>query len=136
MEYFDINDYGPLWNPDWKLAGAGRGGAGVTFLDGDTLVTYPRDARPCRLERTAHIPAGHPKLELLVGAGPDRPWRLQVMADDDIVFNQKIAASETRWTPVTVDLSKYANTSVTLRLYQWTEAKIAASAYWKSVRLE
>jgi hypothetical protein len=59
-----------------------------------------------------------------------------VMADDDIVFNQKIAASETKWTPVAVDLSKYANTNITLRLYQWTEARIAASAYWKSVRLE
>lgn len=42
MEYFDINDYGPLWNPDWKLIGAGRGLSGATYLLGDILVTYPR----------------------------------------------------------------------------------------------
>src|SRR6266849_4727500 len=30
LEYFDINDYGSLWNPDWKLSGGARGGAGAT----------------------------------------------------------------------------------------------------------
>ncbi len=58
LEYFDINDYGRLWNPDWRLTGAGRGGAGATYLDGDVLVSFPRDTRPCRLEREFTLPAG------------------------------------------------------------------------------
>ena len=46
LEYFDINDYGKLWNENWRLEGASRGGAGATYLDGAVLVTFPRDTRP------------------------------------------------------------------------------------------
>jgi hypothetical protein len=46
LERFDINEYGKLWNPEWQLEGAARGGAGATYLDGDVLVTFPRDTAP------------------------------------------------------------------------------------------
>jgi hypothetical protein len=42
LEYFDINEYGRLWNPDWQLESASRGGFGATYLYGDVLVTFPR----------------------------------------------------------------------------------------------
>src|SRR5260370_5883352 len=42
LEFFDINDYGKLWNENWRLEGASRGGAGATYLDGDVLLTFPR----------------------------------------------------------------------------------------------
>lgn len=45
LERFAINDYVKLWNPEWQLAYAGRGGAGATHLEWETntLVTFPRD---------------------------------------------------------------------------------------------
>jgi ADP-ribosylglycohydrolase len=145
LEYFDINDYGALWNPDWKLSGAARGGEGATYLLGDILVTYPRDTRPCLLERTLTLGANSPKLALEVGSVAGRPWRLQVFVDDAVVANKVIGtagAIEDRdpgpsWTPVSVDLSKYAGKAIILRLYQWPPAsQIPGSAYWRKTALE
>jgi ADP-ribosylglycohydrolase len=154
LEYFDINDYGSLWNPDWKLSGAARGGAGATYVMDDVLVTFPRDTRPCLLERTVAITASNAKLYFDAGAVGGRPWRLQVMADDDIALNQGIGSSggtpvahipgaieekdpQPEWTPVTVDLSAYKGRTIVLRLYQWPSAsQIPGPAYWRRARLE
>ena len=139
LEYFDINDYGSLWNPDWKLAGAARGGAGVTYLDGDVLITYPRDTRPCLLERTVTLAADSPKLSLEVRSWGSRPWRLQVMVNDDALLNRVIGAADAppgQWCPITVDLSAYAGKNVILRLYQWVpDSQIPGSAYWRKAEL-
>jgi ADP-ribosylglycohydrolase len=153
LEYFDINDYGSLWNPDWKLAGAARGGAGATYLMGDVLITYPRDTRPCLLERTITLPGSNPKLTLEVGSRFGRPWRLQVMIDDDPVASQVIKTTEPEkapaargdsasmdydptWTTVNVDLSKYAGKPVILRLYQWPgDSQVPGPAYWRKATL-
>ncbi len=145
LEYFDINDYGALWNPDWKLSGAGRGQSGATYLLGDTLVTCPRDSRPCLLERTVTLSDGHPKAALVVGSLPGRPWRLQAFVDDDVVAEKVIGSSrapaekesEPTWTEVNVDLSKFAGKTVTVRLYQWSrDSQIQASAYWRKAAIE
>lgn len=152
LEFFDINQYGALWNPDWRLEGAGRGGAGATYLDGDVLVTFPRDTRPCMLERRLRIPEGSPKLTLAVGSLQARPWRLQVFVDDDnlttqVIGDDKIAGVKEvppnaafavpNWTTVNVDLAKYAGKPVTLRLYQWLLSdRIPGAAYWRSARVE
>jgi hypothetical protein len=152
LEYFDINDYGALWNPDWKLEGASRGGEGATYLDGDVLVTFPRDTRPCMLERTLKVPAGSPRLILEVGYLKSRPWRLQVFVDDDNVTTQMIGQEEItarkdvpanaafavpNWTTVEADLSKYAGKTIKLRLYQWLAVNdIPGAAYWRSVHVQ
>jgi hypothetical protein len=152
LEFFDINEYGKLWNPDWRLEGAARGGAGATYLDGDVLVTFPRDTRPCMLIRTLEVPAGSPQLKLDIGYLKYRPWRLQVFVDDDIVTTKMIGAEETvdmkqvpqnaaaavpEWAPVSLDLSKYAGRKVTLRLYQWlSQNGLPGAAYWRTVRVE
>src|SRR5205807_10548649 len=118
LEYFDINDYGALWNPDWRLEGAARGGAGATYLDGEVLVTFPRDTRPCMLERTLKTPDGSPKLVLEVGYLPKRPWRLEVFADDDNLDTQLIGADGApQWTTLSLVLSQYAGKTIKLRLY-------------------
>jgi hypothetical protein len=152
LEYFDINDYGALWNSDWKLEGASRGGQGATYLDGDVLVTFPRDTRPCMLIHTLTIPAGNPKLHLEVGYLANRPWRLQVFVDDDIVKTQSIGVEDVgsskeipanagsavpNWTTVEGDLSKYAGKTVRLRLYHWlSQDRVPGAAYWRSARVE
>ncbi len=154
LEYFAINDYGALWNPEWKLAGAGRGTTGATCLLGDVLVTYPRDTRPCLLERTVKLAAENPKAVLEVGSISGRPWRLQVMVDDDVATNKMSGvfgaitegrppgtSSETNpnptWTSVIVDLSKYAGKEVVLRLYQWMpDSQIPGFGYWRKAVIE
>ena len=142
LEWFDINDYGSLWNTDWTLTGAARGGGGTTYLEGDVLVTYPRDTRPCRLERTVAIPTGGATLKVELAYMPGRPWRFQAMVDDDPVANQTIGkpdgegrAPQPQWSSIEVDLSKYAGKTVLLRLHQWRSGS-AASACWRSLRIE
>jgi hypothetical protein len=144
-EHFDINDYGALWNPDWKLTGAGRGLAGATYLRGDILATYPRDTRPCRLEREATLAAGKSKLALEVGGEAGRPWRLQVFVNDRKVAEQVVgdagtsaqAEGEPGWTRVEADLSPYAGRTVIIRLYQWTpSSELPGTAFWRKAVIE
>jgi hypothetical protein len=153
LEFFDINDYGKLWNPDWRLEGASRGGAGATYLDGEILVTFPRDTRPVMLERTLSIPAGTPKMVVEVGWLKFRPWRLQVFVDDENVKTQIIGREESlnvsvkeiprnaefaapSWQTIELDCSKYAGTTVKVRLYHWlVPDQIPGSAYWRSIRV-
>lgn len=152
LEYFDINDYGKLWNENWRLEGASRGGAGATYLDGGVLVTFPRDTRPCMLVRSIDVPAGKPELTLEIGYLRYRPWRLQVFAGDDILTTQVVGAEEVvevkqvrpngsaatpEWRTVKLDLSRYAGREITLRLYQWlVPEQIPGAAYWRSVLVE
>jgi hypothetical protein len=153
LEYFDINQYGALWNPAWRLEGAARGGQGATYLDGDVLVTFPRDTRPCMLERSLRVPSGSPKLTANIGHLKYRPWRLQVFVDDDMVKMEKIGYQDetiTRkdvpanagsavpeWTSTSVDLSKYAGKMVNLRLYHWLLPEdLPGAAYWRSINVE
>jgi hypothetical protein len=152
LESFDINDYGKLWNENWRLEGASRGGAGATYLDGDVLVTFPRDTRPCMLTESITVPEGKPQLNLEIGYLRYRPWRLQVFVDDDIVTTQAIgvedsvdikqvqpnaAAAAPMWKTVTLDLSRYGGRKATLRLYHWLlPEQLPGAAYWRSVRIE
>ncbi|HET9178411.1 MAG TPA: ADP-ribosylglycohydrolase family protein [Terriglobia bacterium] len=142
LEWFDINDYGQLWNSDWRLAHASRGGAGATYLawETNTLVTFPRDTRPCRLEREVRIPAGSAKLDLKVGSVSGQPWRLQVLVNNDSVMAQDIesdsASKEPQYRTLEIDLHKYAGQRVTIRLYHWLlDDRPAGSAYWNSAEV-
>jgi hypothetical protein len=137
LEFFDIDSYGALWNPDWKLSGAARGGDGASYLDGDVLVTFPRDTRPCRLERALAVPAGHTYIDFTVGAELGSPWRLQMFVNDDKVLEKEIrgARSAVQWEDISVDLTPYAGQKAIIRLYQWRIDGRAGSAHWRSVRL-
>jgi len=144
LEYFDINDYGKLWNADWRLEGASRGGAGATYLDDNVLVTFPRDTRPCMLTRSLKVPAGKPRLILDIGHIPNRPWRLQVFVDDQNLTSQIVGGENTSassstpvWKEVALDLSPYAGSTITLRLYQWlVENSIPGQAYWRLAQIK
>ncbi len=142
LEWFDIHDYGKLWNSDWRLAHAGRGGPGATYLEWETntLVTYPRDTRPCRLERDVQVRSGHSELALTVGAVSDQPWRLQAFVNDEAILTEIIATDSFRqdvqYRDFHVDLSKYAGQTVRLRLYHWlVDGKAPGSAHWKKAEL-
>jgi len=142
LEWFDINDYGKLWNPGWRLANAGRGGPGATYLQWEdgVLVTYPRDTRPCRLERDALVSADPSHLKLTVGALPDRPWRLQILVNDESALTEVLQPNspgqDTEYRDFHIDLTRYAGQQVNLRLYHWlVDGKAPGSAYWKKIEM-
>ncbi len=142
LEWFDINDYGKLWNSAWQLSHAGRGGAGNTYLQwqDNTLVTFPRDSRPCRLMGETRLPSGHPELALEVGSATGRPWRLQVLANDETLLTEVISkeatGAEPQYRELHLDLSAYAGHAVTLRLYHWlVDGKPPGSAYRRKAEI-
>ena len=144
-ELFRLADLMKYWNPDWTLERAGFGGAGggmpgirgITYLDGEILATYPRDeVRGTLLKRTAML-SMNPALKFRTGVDPGRAWQLQVYVNDDKVLDKIIEGrSKTReWQDIEVNLEKYANQEVTLRLYQRVliPQREAGNAYWRNL---
>lgn len=145
---FSLAELMRYWNPDWKLERAGFGGDGVgampgirglTALDGDVLITYPRDeARGLVLRRTMKLSSA-PRLEFQVAADPRRAWELNVYAGNEQLLKQIIAGGEKaqEWQTIVVDLERLAGTETTLRLYQRVlmpgAFKVPGSAYWKNI---
>lgn len=134
LEYFDINDYGRLWNAGWRLDGAGRGGTATTFLDGDVLVTFPRDTRPCRLETEVAGPRNRGRVLVDVKADPGKPWRLQTFVNDDMTGEQIIDSGD--WRTVSVDLANAGGGAVKVRLYQQAVDFERRPGYWRNPRVE
>jgi ADP-ribosylglycohydrolase len=146
-ELFKPADLMQYWNPDWTLERAGFGGAeggmlgirGITYLDGEVLSTYPRDeVRGTVLRRTAKL-GDHSLLKFQAGVDPERAWQLQVYVNDDKVMDKLIdGRSETReWLDIKINLAKYANQEVVLRLYQRVliPHREAGNAYWRRLTL-
>lgn len=147
-ELFQLADLTRYWNPDWTLERAGFGGAGgglpgirgITYLDGDILATYPRDeVRGTVLRRRARL-SDQPVLSFLAGVDPGRAWQLQVYVNDDRVLDKLIetASDDRDWQQIEIDLSKYGNQNVALRLYQLVliPHHEAGNAYWRNVVLK
>jgi hypothetical protein len=144
-ELFKLADLMHYWNADWTLERAGFGGAGggmpgirgITYLDGEVLSTYPRDeVRGTVLRRTARL-GKNTTLKFKAGVDPGRVWQLQVYVNDDKVLDRLIEGlSETRkWQDIDVDLSKYTDQEVDLRLYQRVliPHHEAGNAYWRDL---
>lgn len=71
---------------------------------------------------------------------PGRAWQLLVYVNDDRVQDKLIEGkSKTlEWQDIQVNLSKYANQEVVLRLYQRVliPHQEAGNAYWKDLTLQ
>jgi hypothetical protein len=147
-ELFALADLMKYWNADWTLDRAGFGGAGggmagirgITHLEGEVLATYPRDeVRGVVLRRKAELGSA-PRLTLEVGADAGRAWELNVYVNNQLLEKRVIdGGNDTgrRWEQVKIDLGKFAEQTVNLRLYQRVllSTRIAGNAYWKSIRL-
>jgi hypothetical protein len=146
-ELFQLADLMHYWNPEWKLERAGFGGAGggmpgirgITYLEGDILATYPRDeVRGVVLRRTAKL-GDKPALSFAAGVDPGRAWQLQVYVNDNQLLDRVIAGSSgsRSWQEIKVDLSKFRNQEVVLRLYQrvLVPRREAGNAYWRNLVL-
>jgi len=144
-ELFKLADLTRYWNPDWTLDRAGFGGAGgglpgirgITYLDGAVLATYPRDeVRGTDLRRTVRL-GSSPVLKFKAGVDPGRAWQLQVYVNDDRVLDTLVEGlSDARsWQDINLDLSKYSNQQVVLRLYERVliPHHEAGNAYWRDL---
>jgi len=149
-ERFTLADLMQYWNPDWSLERAGFGGTeigampgirGLTFLDGDVLVTFPRDeVRGLVLRRVARL-GDAPRLTVEVAAEPRRAWEFSIYAGNRQIARRIITGTEEGRTflPLEFDLAAFAGREVTLRLYQRTlliNSPVApGNACWRNLRL-
>ena len=144
-ELFKLSDLMRYWNPDWTLERAGFGGAGggmpgirgITFLDGNVLATYPRDeVRGVVLRRSLRL-SDRPVLHFKAGVDAGRAWQLQVYVNDDQVLDTLVfgSAKGRSWREIQIDLKKYRNQEVALRLYQRVliPHREAGNAYWRDL---
>lgn len=87
-------------------------------------------------KRSIHL-GGDPKLKFQAGADPGRAWQLQIYVNDSKVLDRLVEgeAETLAWQDVEVDLSKYANQEVVLRLYQrvLVPHHEAGNAYWRNL---
>lgn len=142
-ELFKLEELVNYWNKDWQLERPGFGGAGggmpgirgLTYLDADTLATYPRDeVRSLLLKRV--LPSGQKSRQLVfnVAADAKRCWRLQVFLNNDLKIDRLIEGSGAgkNWQNIKVDLQSYYGNALTIRLYQRVliPGKTAGNAYW------
>lgn len=144
---FTLANLTQYWNPDWRMERAGFGGAGggmggirgMTYLNEDILVTYPRDeVRGLVLTRSVTL-GSEKQLVLEVGADSARHWELNIFINNDRKVRKIITGNGPgqTWYSVEVDLSRYRSRTVTIRLYQKVllKEKEAGNAYWKSITL-
>lgn len=142
-ELFRLADFTSMWNPEWRLERAGYGGAGGgargirgdTYLDGDTLSIFPRDeVRGALLRRTLTL-SQEPALDVDVGADGGRAWHLAVYVDNDKILNRLVEGTgkDRHWEHVHLDLAKYKEQTVTLRLYDLIllPDHKAGNSYWR-----
>lgn len=149
-ELFALADLTKFWNPDWKLERAGFGGTvggsgelrGITYLEDDTLVTWPRDpVRGVVLRRDLKL-SKNPSLVFQVGADAGRSWELEVYAGNKrmtkrLIDGGPIQTGDRKWQTVTVDLKEFTGAEIQLRLYQRAllPDKIPGNAYWKALEI-
>ncbi len=150
-ELFALADLSQFWNPHWKLERAGFGGTvggsgelrGITHLEDDVLVTWPRDpVRGVVLRRELKL-SKEPSLVFQVGADAGRSWELEVYAGNKrmtkrLIDGGPVRTGERKWQAVSVDLKEFAGTKIQLRLYQRVllSDKIPGNAYWKSLEVK
>ncbi len=153
-ELFKLSDLTRMWNPDWTLERAGYGGAGGgirgvrgdTYLDGDTLAVFPRDeVRGALLRRSVQLGAS-PSLSFDAGVDVGKSWHVLVYVDNDKVLDQLIdgaklqpeESSKRAWKHLNLDLAKYRNQAVVIRLYDLVlvPGHEAGNSYWKNLKLE
>ena len=153
-ELFKLADLTKWWNPDWTLQRAGYGGAGGglrglrgdTYLDSETLAIFPRDeVRGALLRRSAQLSAA-PSLSFDAGADAGHAWRLDVFINNDRIFSELIdgaklppdESTKRGWKHLNLDLAKYANQAVVIRLYDLilVPGHQAGNSYWKNLALQ
>jgi hypothetical protein len=152
-ELFKLSDLTNWWSAGWTLERAGFGGAGGglrgilgnTYLDSDVLSIFPRDTVRGAMLRKAIRLGDNPIVNCDVGANPDRTWHLQIFVNNDKVLDNLISGRDgssldgnIAWRHIRVNLEKYRDQEVTLRLYDLVlvPGSQPGNSYWKNLVVE
>ncbi|WP_321472133.1 ADP-ribosylglycohydrolase family protein [uncultured Paludibaculum sp.] len=141
-DFFSLAELTRYWDPRWRLERAGCGGGGgglagirgITYLDNETLVTWPRDeVRGVVLSSTVDLRGGK-VMKLDVSAEENRAWRLEIYVNNQRVFGKLIEGTVTQ--TVTQPLPAGGPKSI-IRLYQQTlvGAKLPSPAHWRKITI-
>lgn len=135
-ELFTVNDMLMKWDADWKIEHSTKS----TYIEDNALITYPAiTTRSMYLHRTIQV-ADKNTLVLTVAAEEKKCWKLRVFLDNNKVLDKIIEATDEadKWQTVKIDLSKYKNKEVIVRLYQNVDFtdKWPGNAYWKKIIIE
>lgn len=141
-EFFSVSDLTRYWDPRWRLERASCGGGGgglpgirgMTYLDNETLVTWPRDeVRGVLLSSTVDLRSAK-AMKLEVSAEENRAWRLEVYADNHKLMSRLIEGPA----PQTISLAlPAAGPRTVVRLFQHTLVgdRLPSSAHWRRIMI-
>jgi putative heme-binding domain-containing protein len=129
-----------LWNPEWRVYCPETDVAPrklPTHLGRkNVLVTHPFEAKiPASIERTYKVSADEPILSFAVAAQEKGAWKLVVSVEGEQLL-QKLVYEGKQWTPVQVDLSRYAGKMVRVRLENHSHEGTAPFGYWSDLKLQ
>ena len=131
-----------LWNPEWKVRAPDFEGTPARLPEyrgrENVLQTHPFDANSAAaLERSVAVPANRStSLRFAVASHDQGDWQLRVLADGRELVRRVVAASEPRWTPVSVDLSPFAGRTVVLRLENAANDWAWEFGYWADLKVD
>ncbi len=105
----------------------------------NVLLTHPLDRdTACRLTRTIAVPKRKAiSLNLTVGHHPGGDWALDVLVDGKNVLTKTISKDTCveGWTDVTVDLTPYAGSKVTVELLNRPTEWFCEAGYWAKIEV-
>lgn len=141
-EFFSLSDLTRYWDPRWRLERAGFGGGGgglsglrgMTYLDNESLVTWPRDeVRGVVLTSTMDL-RGAKVMKLEVSAEENRAWRLEIYANNQKLLSRLIEGAGPQ--TITQALPPSGPRAV-IRLFQHTLVgdKLPSAAHWRRVMI-
>ena len=133
-----------LWAPGWQVDCPPFEGAPAKFPEyagrKNVLMTHPIDRRtPAALVRAINFPTGQRSmLSFAVAAHEKGDWELRVVADGEVIHQQKIDHSPAapRWRQVRLDLSQFAGRRIVLRLENAATEWDWEFGFWADLKLD
>jgi putative membrane-bound dehydrogenase-like protein len=130
-----------LWNPAWKVNAPDfeRTPMKLAEYHGKTnvLLMHPFEkTKPASFERKLKVEAGKTKLKFNVAADDRGDWVVKALVNGQVVKETPVDHEKPRWKTVEVDLSKYTDQEVTLRLEAHASGWNWEFAYWHGIVLE
>ena len=130
-----------LWNPAWKVSAPDfeRTPMKLAEYHGKTnvLLMHPFEkTKPASFERKLKVEAGKTKLRFNVAADDRGDWLVKVAVNGQVIRELTVDHEKPLWKTVEVDLSKYTDQEVTLRLEAHASGWNWEFAYWNGIVLE
>jgi putative heme-binding domain-containing protein len=130
-----------LWNPAWKVNAPDfeRTPMKLAEYHGKTnvLLMHPFEkTKPASFERKLKVEAGKTKLRFNVAADDRGDWLVKVAVNGQVIRELTVDHEKPLWKTVEVDLSKYTDQEVTLRLEAHASGWNWEFAYWNGIVLE